>query len=63
MQKARHDTHAQTRQFSINQPVMAKNWSIGPEWVPATISEMDDSLFESTKSFISWTTTSYTIQH
>ena len=39
IQKARHDTHVQTHQFSINQPVMAKNWSTGPEWIPATIVE------------------------
>ena len=28
-----------TRQFSLKQPVMAKNWSTEPEWVPVTIIE------------------------
>ena len=37
--KAGHDMHAQSRQFEIDQLVMARNWRDGPDWVPGVIIE------------------------
>ena len=31
--------HAQTRQFVIDQAVMVRNWSDGPDWVPGVLIE------------------------
>ena len=36
-QKADHDKHARTRQFSVGDLVMAKNLRSGADWIPATI--------------------------
>ena len=38
-QKAGHDMHAQSRQFEIDQLVMARNWRDGPDWVPGVLIE------------------------
>jgi hypothetical protein len=36
-QKADHDKHSRTRQFSVGDLVMAKNLRPGADWIPATI--------------------------
>ena len=38
-QKAGHDMHVQSRQFEIDQLVMARNWRDGPDWVPGVLIE------------------------
>ena len=36
-QKEQHDRHSSTRQFSVGDLVMTKNYRTGPDWVPATV--------------------------
>ena len=36
-QKEQHDRHSTLRQFSVGDPVMARNYRTGPDWVPATV--------------------------
>ena len=36
-QKSDHDQHARARQFSVGDPVMMKNFSSGPDWMPGTV--------------------------
>ena len=36
-QKEQHDRHSTLRQFSVGDPVMARNYHTGPDWVPATV--------------------------
>ena len=36
-QKADHDRHARTREFTVGDPVLARNYRPGPDWVPAKV--------------------------
>jgi len=36
-QKAAHDQHARFRQFAVGDSVMVKNFSSGPNWLPASV--------------------------
>ena len=35
--KADHDRHARTREFTIGDPVVARNYRPGPDWVSAKV--------------------------